>query len=162
MMGWAMAVAFATMSAAAGAPTSDDVVDLARVAVAEGGFWSLADHDGIWSVLALRARRRGVTLREMIYAYSSPMKRGHWVLGANAQATRPPDYPAQLDWSKVRAQWIFVMARAQLFELLGLRDPCRGKADHFGDRDGDAARARQNGWRSISCGKTGNQFWWEL
>ncbi len=154
--GAALAAALAIAPAAARA---DDAVWLARVAVAESGWSAPRDRAAIWHLLARRAERLGWSLPAMVQAYSSPLRRGHWALGLGAHGRRPEGFPARLSWAPHLSAWEAVLGDAREFLAGRVADPCRGVAEHFGDRAGDAERARAAGWRLVDCGNTANLFW---
>lgn len=121
---------------------ADDADVLARVAVLEAGFASRSDHLAIWYVLEKRAKKHNVTLTEMAFRYSSPMKKTmpNWALSA----------PKSL--------WSQVVRHARLFLDKKTHNPCP-QADHWGNRHGDSKRALEAGWQQVRCGKTLNLFW---
>lgn len=155
------ALAAAAIALAPAVARADDatVVLLAQVSVAESGWNAPRDRAAIWHLLARRAERLGWSLPAMVRAYSSPLRRGHWALGLGAHGRRPPGFPARLSWAAHRRAWEAVLEDARAFVAGELADPCRGAADHFGDRAGDRLRAEAAGWRRVDCGRTANLFW---
>lgn len=153
------ALVVAAIALAPATARADDAVWLARVAVAESGWSAPRDRAAIWHLLARRAERLGWTLPAMVRAYSSPLRRGHWALGLGANGRRPDGFPGRLSWAAHRGAWEAVLGDARAFLAGGIGDPCRGEAEHFGDRAGDAERARAAGWRRVDCGNTANLFW---
>lgn len=156
-MRWGPVAAVAVLIAAPA--RADDAVWLGRVAVAESGWSAPADRAAIWHVISRRAGRAGVSLATMARAYSSPLRRGHWARGLEANGRRPAAFPARLRWSVHRPAWEAILEAARAFLRGEVADPCGGSALHWGDRRGDLARALSYGWRRVDCGRTANLFW---
>ena len=119
---------------------------LALTLVAEAEY-AETDHAAILHVLDRRAARGGETPAQHAMRYSS-----FW---------RRPETPARV-LRRIRKnpeKWRATLERVRRFERGELPDPCRGRALHWGDREGDLARAKRAGWARVSCGNTANLFW---
>lgn len=138
--------------------------------VAEAGWYAKRDHIGIAYVLARRWRqvvRRLPHLRfvDIIRLYCTalrprrrqPSARQRWLLALHGPE-RPAGWPShKADWDVYRPRWRATYERAGDFLEGRLRDPCKGKAMHWGG-DMDLELADKKGLVPVDCGDTRNTF----
>lgn len=136
---------------------ADARLDLARSFVAEVGWRAERDWAAMAHVHQRRAERRRVPLERQVREYCSIYRvrtqRARWVLSLSDQMRPPQHWPAErASWHRHRAWWQRALdaAAAFLHAPQRVRDPCRGRADHFGgpmDRPSPA-------WSRVDCGRT--------
>ncbi|MGD8860224.1 MAG: hypothetical protein PVI30_09430 [Myxococcales bacterium] len=148
--------------------TSDARLWLARAMIAEAGWRAPRDHAAIAHVLARRWRRvveRYETIRfvDVIRNYCSglgglsrsPTRRQRWVRRLWPDGSRPEGWPDYASWDRHAPLWRHTLARADRFGRGELRDPCRGRAWHWGGTI-DSPRGRM---QPVNCGDTQNTFY---
>lgn len=141
---------------------------LARAMVAEAGWTAELDHAAIAHVLARRWKRlaeRWPTMRflDVVRKYCSGLGGFHrdltlrqrWVRELQPIGEEPEGWPRHASWSRHRPLWRAALARSASFAEGELRDPCRGKAVHWGGTI-DSPRGRMV---AIDCGETQNTFY---
>ena len=140
-------------------------LELAKAFVAEAGWESTRDWDGIAYVLARRwrqakSRRPGLRFVEMVHRYcaawnGAPRGRQRWIRRLTRAGIEPPFWPAhRVDWADRLPGWRAALERAASWAQGQVVDPCRGLAMHFGG-PGDP---RPRGHRRMDCGETASTF----
>lgn len=142
---------------------------LARAMVAEAGWLAERDHVAIAYVLgrrwnAMRRRYPNVKLVHMIRGYCAGLEPGRaeltprqrWLHGLNLQLREPDGWPRQeASWERHQRWWQQVLKRAEDWSRGRLRDPCRGRAWHWGgDMDEPDSKMFE-----VDCGETRNTFY---
>lgn len=143
---------------------------LARSFVGEAGWYAKRDHVAIAYVLARRwkaARQRWPELRfadllklyvkALGYGRRSLTPRQTWLRGLHGP-DRPLGWPAGASWARKRPFWAEAVRRAQAWMRGQLRDPCRGRAWHWGGTI-DIPGAKKKRLRPVDCGATENTFY---
>ena len=126
------------------------VTELGRVLVGEAGWHSTTDHAAILHAMGRRADRTGEPVETMAARYSSAVKRCK-----RAWVCELPALPSE----RYRESWEAVRETARAYLRGKLPDPCPGSV-HYGDRQGDMARAKRMGLRRARCSAvTANVFW---
>lgn len=144
----------------AAAQQSADVL-IARVCVSEGGWDNGPDCDAIVYVIRSRAERLGLTLREMVAAYSGRVldtartDRRRWLAHLTAAGTFPAGWPVTTSWERHRVYWLATVERVRRLLARPLRAPCESHVDHWAARSVD----RSSIWTRVDCGATHNVFW---
>lgn len=173
------AVLFATSTAAAEPPApappipahqwdAETEVWLARAMVAEAGWDAEHDHIAIAYVLAKRWRKaveRWPQLRfiDILRNYCAGLgdyrraltPRQRWLRSLNPEGTQPDGWPTQASWRNHLPLWQKALARARAWGEGTLRDPCKGRAWHWGGSI-DSPRGRMV---RVECGETRNTFY---
>lgn len=125
---------------------ADDSDDVKRCLVAEAP--PGPDYPAILSVLSRRSRSLGWAARHYCALFVARHP------SARQRAIRQlPGGPSSRIYSR---HWRAAGEALEAFRH-GDRTDCR--ADHFGDRLTDAARARRMHWLPVDCGQTANLFW---
>ncbi|MDD9934309.1 MAG: hypothetical protein OXT09_11940 [Myxococcales bacterium] len=141
---------------------------LARAMVAEAGWLHERDHVAIAYVLARRWKRvteRYPTMRflDVIRNYCAGLggfrrsltPRQTWLRSLWPDASQPEGWPRKVSWRRHAPLWRATFERAGDFARGELRDPCRGRAWHWGGTI-DSPRGRM---AAIDCGETANTFY---
>lgn len=152
----------------AGQWTPDTHIWLARAMVAEAGWHSNRDHVAIAHVLARRwhrARDRWPTLRflDVIRNYCAGLgdyrrsltPRQKWLRALDFEVARPSGWPRRVSWKKHSRYWRGALKRSQRWAAGAIKDPCRGKAWHWGGTI-DSPYGRMV---AVDCGETRNTFY---
>lgn len=142
---------------------------LAQCVVGEGGWLSRRDHDGIAWVLArrwrMRIQRHPLTrFVDVMHVYCKalgagrrePTARQRWVRALRGAAI-PEGWPRNASWARHLPWWRAAYQRIGQWQLGKVRDPCRGRALHWGG-DMDIPLAEAKGLVEIDCGDTENTF----
>lgn len=146
---------------------------LARTFVGEAGWRGKRAHAGIAHVLARRWHRVVVRFPAMRfetviknYAHAlgfkrmgTPTKRQLWIRGLLGEL-QPEHWPAGSRWSRHAPLWHAALERSRRWFAGRVKDPCRGRAWHWGGTiDVDlAARKRM---QPIECGDTGGTTFYD-
>jgi hypothetical protein len=141
---------------------------LARAMVAEAGWLAERDHVAIAYVLARRWRNmseRWPTTRfiDVVRRYcaglgdyhSSFTRRQLWIRALSPDIAEPEGWPAQVSWRRHSMLWRDALVRSAEWAGGILRDPCRGRAEHWGGTI-DSPRGRMV---PVDCGETENTFY---
>ena len=136
--------------------------------VAEAGWEAATDHIAIAYVLARRWRRvkeRFTSLRfvDVVRTYCTGLgnyrrsltPRQQWLRSLNFAAEAPQGWPTTASWSNHESFWRAALARSQAWFQGRLRDPCRGRAEHWGG----IIDSPQGRMVPIDCGETRNTFY---
>jgi hypothetical protein len=143
----------------------DTVRTLAQSCAAEAT-WLERDCRAILHTLKRRADRADISIashaRDYVSAFKTGLPARRWVLEIEETCSRPPSWPAHLDWEAHRYQCVLLFERVRAFVAGDSIDPCRGRAWHWGSREltPDVERARRARWESVDCG-TRNAFYSE-
>lgn len=151
----------------------DPVVQLwlARAAVGECDFMLPDCHAATWGTLQRRLwtvilpQWPRYTLDKLVRKYCAPFRgkpdaRERWLRGLEASG-KPRDWPSNLDWDHYAPHWDAIYERAGAFLRGEVEDPCKGAPVHLGGLM-DSARMSPHKWRTVNCGDTGGQRFWEL
>ena len=137
---------------------------LSRAQVAEAGWTSTVDHDSIawalsrrWS--AARVRYPLTRFVDTVRAYCAgmgedvdPIGRLVWVRNLPAVGSdEPPGWNRKARWSAHLPLWRSVLERSGRWARGEVRDPSRGRADHWGGMAHEADRRRAE--RAIAAGR---------
>jgi len=147
---------------------------LARTFVGEAGWRAKRTHVGIAYVLARRWRRAVARWPDMRfdtviknYAHAlgfrrrgTPTKRQLWIRGLEGEL-RPEHWPrSRASWKRHVSLWKSARERAARFFAGRLRDPCKGRAWHWGGTiDVDLAASKR--LRPVDCGDTGGTTFYD-
>lgn len=148
--------------------TSEAHVWLARAMIAEAGWRAKKDHVGMAYVLARRWKRateRWPTMRfvDVIRNYCAGLgsfrrsltARQEWLRGLDFNVRKPDAWPKRASWKRHGRFWADTLERSHAWAQGELRDPCRGRAWHWGGVI-DSPRGRMV---AIDCGGTRNTFY---
>jgi len=148
--------------------TPSTQVWLARAMVAEAGWHAENDHIAIAYVLARRWRmltERWPQLRfiDVIRNYCSGLgsyrreltQRQKWLRSLSWNDLVPESWPAGVSWQRYLRYWQSVLERSDRWSKGDLKDPCRGRAWHWGGTI-DTPRGRMV---AVDCGTTENTFY---
>lgn len=148
--------------------TADAHLWLSRAMVAEAGWRSDRDHVAIAYVLARRwhrAKLRFATLRfvDIVRNYCAGLgdyrrsltPRQQWLRGLGFLPARPEAWPRKVSWERHEPLWRAALLRSQRWSLGKLKDPCRGRALHWGGTI-DSPHGRMT---PVDCGETRNTFY---
>jgi len=141
---------------------------LARAMVAEAGWKAERDHIAIAYVLARRWRRlteRWPALRfiDVIRNYCAGLgdytreltNRQRWLRGLSWSRDEPEGWPRAVSWSRHLPLWRDALKRSARWSKGRLKDPCRGRAWHWGGTiDTPVGRMVQ-----VNCGETRNTYY---
>lgn len=167
---WLLAMAlFGAMLATCRASAQGDDVGLmlAKVAVNEGGFESLADADAIAAISIRQARLRsiplGTYLRTRFLRALAPAERRRnrpWIASLSRVAGPPHGWPASSQpWSARSAQWGTLLHRMDHVVAGDIRVSCNAHTWGSAVYDKDAIeRILANGGRVVDCGPTKNVY----
>lgn len=117
---------------------------LAVTLFAEAGYHT-PDYAPILQVMQTRAERQGVPIETLASRYSAAWKR--------------PLLKRRVMSEISNERFGEIVETVQAFARGKLRNPCKGRVDHWGDRHTDMQRALKAGWKRIDCGETKNLFW---
>jgi hypothetical protein len=145
---------------------------LARAMVSEAGWKAELDHAGISHILYrrwknMRKRWPDMTFEHVIRAYCagfyvkerSLTPRQRWIQQLIPSPRQPKDWPAKkASWKVHMPLWKAAWDRAGRFGAGKLRDPCRGRAWHWGGEI-DLPLAKQKRLVEVDCGNTRNTFY---
>lgn len=148
--------------------TPDTHIWLARAMVAEAGWDAPRDHVAIAHVLARRWRRaveRWPTLRflDVIRNYCAGLgdfrrsltPRQRWLRALDFEVARPEGWPRSASWKRHANYWRNALKRSQRWASGRIKDPCQGKAWHWGGTI-DSPYGRMV---AVDCGETRNTFY---
>ncbi|MDD9945041.1 MAG: hypothetical protein OXU20_28620 [Myxococcales bacterium] len=148
--------------------TPDTHLWLSRAMVAEAGWQAETDHVAIAHVLARRWRRaveRWPTLRfiDVIRNYCAGLgdyrrtltRRQRWLRSLDFQLSEPSGWPRAISWDHHVPLWQSALRRSHLWVQGLLRDPCGGRAWHWGGVI-DSPHGRME---AVDCGETLNTFY---
>jgi hypothetical protein len=148
-----------------------DKIWLARAMVAEAGWESKRDHVAIAYVLArrlkqMRKRWPHLQYRDVLFAYAKGLGNGRreysprqrWIRSLSPDLSKPDHWPRKARWERHKALWAATLTRADAWSRGRLRDPCRGRAKHWGGVNlvSDLPKGRMI---KIDCGETKNIFY---
>lgn len=141
---------------------------LSRAMVAEAGWTGERDHVAIAYVLARRWHRvkeRFATLRflDIVRNYCAGLgdyrrsltPRQHWLRGLGFGPEEPSGWPRDVSWARHQSLWKAALTRSMKWFRGELRDPCRGRALHWGGTI-DSPQGRMV---PVDCGETRNTFY---
>jgi hypothetical protein len=141
---------------------------MARAMVAEAGWLAERDHVGIAYVLSrrwasMRKRYPEIQFVHVIRGYCAGLEPGRaeftprqrWLHGLNLQLNEPDGWPRNVSWVRHRVWWQQVLQRAEAWSLGKLRDPCKGRAWHWGG-EMDTPEGKMV---EVDCGDTRNIFY---
>jgi hypothetical protein len=141
---------------------------LSRAMVAEAGWRAERDHVAIAYVLSRRYRRArerwpGLRFVDMIRSYCAGLggfqrsltPRQVWLRALQPDATEPEGWPLGIAWSRHLPLWRAAFKRSEAWSRGLLRDPCGGRAWHWGGTI-DFPRGRMV---ETDCGSTQNTFY---
>lgn len=142
---------------------------LARAMVAEAGWEAKSDHVAIAYVLSRRwkrAKERWPTLRfvDVIRNYCAGLgsfrrsltPRQRWLRALGFEVEAAPDgWPRGASWRRHERLWRGALKRSLKWSRGELRDPCRGRAWHWGGTI-DSPHGRMV---AVDCGETRNTFY---
>jgi len=148
--------------------TPEARITLARAVVAEAD-WSTRDHAAIAWVLKRRWEQRQKvqpqwTFLDQVNAYCAGMKsdteRSRWFrdLPEDPYGAPPDHWPYKRAWNTYQADWARVLRLVDAWQRGAVRDPCRGRAMHWGSSE-DSERPAAGKWSLVQCGATLNLFW---
>jgi hypothetical protein len=136
--------------------------------VAEAGWKSARDHAAIAHVLARRYRRmveryQSFRFVDVVRSYCAGLggmtrsltRRQLWVRELLPDGSEPQGWPSHASWRVHAPLWRAALERADRFARGELRDPCRGRAWHWGGTI-DSPRGRME---PVDCGETENTFY---
>ncbi len=169
------AVLLATSAATAQSPpipeaqwTPQTQLWLARAMVAEAGWNAETDHVAIAYVLARRWRRlseRWPAFRfvDLIRSYCAGLgdyrreltPRQRWLRALSWDSEKPSGWPRKSSWRIHLPLWRAALKRSGDWSQGRFRDPCRGRAWHWGGVI-DTPHGRM---AAVSCGTTRNTFY---
>jgi len=148
--------------------SAEDKIWLARAMVAEAGWKAERDHVAIAYVLARRLKRMqqrwpSLRYRDVLFSYAKGLgdgRREHtprqrWIRSLSPDLRQPDYWPRQVNWERHRALWRDALTRADAWASGRLRDPCRGRAWHWGGTIDEP-------WGDlvpVDCGETKNTFY---
>jgi hypothetical protein len=148
--------------------TRDTHIWLARAMVAEAGWKAERDHIAIAYVLARRWRRlteNWPSLRfiDVIRNYCAGLgdytreftARQRWLRGLSWTDDKPEGWPRAASWPRHLPLWRNALELSARWSEGGLRDPCRGRAWHWGGTI-DTPQGRMV---ALNCGKTRNTYY---
>lgn len=138
-------------------------VVLARVCVKEASFDGFADCAPIASVLT-RVGRGNVVLGARRYSPKTfdhtRLGRRPWIAYLNERGDEPMFWPANMNWSNHRANWLRMVELARsILVPPGPSSSAPCDPDHWGDKVRDHERAVHMRWLQIDCGRTRNEYW---
>jgi hypothetical protein len=141
---------------------------LARAMVAEAGWNAKLDYVAIAYVLARRWRQmieRWPALRfiDVVKSYClglgdyrrQPTERQRWIRSLSWDASVPESWPNKISWTKHIPFWRVALLITDKWVKGELRDPCRGRAWHWGGTI-DNPHGRMV---AVDCGETRNTFY---
>lgn len=142
---------------------------LARAMVAEAGWEAERDHVAIAYVLlrkwrTIKRSSPDVRLIHIIRGYCAGLEPGRreltnrqrWLRSLSMDMLEPDGWPkSRARWSAHKKLWAAALKRAELVYRGELRDPCRGKAWHWGG----AMDPRKGKMYVVDCGETLNTFY---
>jgi hypothetical protein len=136
--------------------------------VAEAGWRAERDHIAIAYVLARRWRRmveRWPRMRflDIVRTYCAGLgdyrreftPRQQWLRSLSPTGTKPKGWPDGASWTRHLPLWKAALERSDRWRQGKLRDPCRGKAWHWGG----VIDTPQGRMVPVDCGKTLNTFY---
>lgn len=156
---------------------------LSRAQVAEAGWIATTDHDVMAWVLArrwraLQSKFPAIGFTDAVRSYCAglgnrtPSRRQLWVRALTTDGSPPSGWPSHVSWSAHLPRWRAVVERTDEWAAGRVKDPSRGRADHWGATrlDADVRRAQRavaaGRWRvlvipgtELANGKRGNQFY---
>jgi hypothetical protein len=148
--------------------TGKDKIWLARAMVAEAGWESKRDHVAIAYVLVRRWRKMQVRwptlrFRNVMFAYvkglgegrREPTARQRWIRALSPDLNQPAYWPRNVRWSHHKGLWGAVIVRVEAWLSGKLRDPCRGRAWHWGGTIDEPWKKLEQ----VDCGETKNTFY---
>ena len=148
--------------------TPSTQVWLSRAMVAEAGWHATNDHIAIAYVLARRWRRlaeRWPALRfiDVIRNYCAGLgsyrreltPRQRWLRSLSWNDLVPENWPSGIPWQRHLRYWQSILERSDRWSKGDLKDPCRGRAWHWGGTI-DTPRGRMV---PVDCGTTQNTFY---
>lgn len=141
---------------------------LSRGLVAEAGWNAERDHVAIAYVLARRWKARAkrysyIRFVDIVRAYCtglepalhSPTLRQRWLRSLSFNFEQPDAWPRKASWKRHLPLWKAAVYRSEQWARGELRDPCRGKAWHWGGAM-DLPKERMV---PVDCGDTSNTFY---
>jgi hypothetical protein len=141
---------------------------LSRAMVAEAGWKAERDHIAIAYVLARRWKRlaeRWPTLRfiDVIRNYCAGLgdyrreltARQRWLRALSWKDAQPKGWPRSASWKRYLPLWRATVLRSARWSEGRLRDPCRGRAWHWGG----VIDTPQGRMVPVDCGHTRNTFY---
>lgn len=141
---------------------------LARGMVAEAGWLAEKDHIAIAFVLSRRWKTRikkypTIRFIDVIRAYCaglepalhSPTLRQRWLRSLSFDISEPNSWPRKASWKKHLPLWRKALQRSHDWYHGKYRDPCRGRAWHWGGY----IDPPKEGMIPVECGETRNTFY---
>ena len=130
--------------------TDEDLLVASKMAVLEGGWKNLREHDAMAFVQLNRWRANMVAYphyRDQVVAYCPGLrlrgkKRRIWISELTLEGTRPPTFPKHLTWDKHQRWWLRVVHNMRKWSEGKSRDPHRGRAWHWRSPDDPPTTAR--------------------
>ena len=147
---------------------------LARAFIGEAGWMQRNAHAGIAHVLARRwhrvvrryeAMRFETVIKNYCHALGfkrrgTPTPRHLWIRGL-VGAVAPKAWPHHKSlWDRHRPRWAAAMKRSRKWFSGRIKDPCRGRAWHWGGLI-DRELAQKKRFRTVDCGDTGGTTFYD-